>query len=38
MKINTINKIDEFFFKNPIAKGKPSSQKEIANAEKRLGI
>ena len=34
----TIEKINDFFTANPIAKGIPSSREEIINAEKELGI
>ena len=38
MKESTIKLIDNFFAANPIAKGQPVSEKEINNAEKKLGI
>jgi len=38
MKESTIKKIDEFFEKNPIAKGIPTSENEIREAENELGI
>jgi hypothetical protein len=38
MKHSTIEKINDFFTKNPIAKGEPSSPEEIANAENELEI
>ena len=38
MEISTIEKIEDFFKKNPIAKGEPATQEEIVNAEKELGI
>jgi len=38
MKDNTIQKINSFFSKNPIAKGTPVNQEQILDAEKELGI
>ena len=38
METSTIDKINNFFEKNPIAKGTPSTQNEIINAEKELAI
>ncbi|RKV87689.1 MAG: SMI1/KNR4 family protein [Bacteroidetes bacterium] len=38
MDSGTIEKINDFFTANPIAKGIPSSREEIINAENELGI
>ena len=38
MDRGTIEKINDFFTVNPIAKGIPSSREEIINAENELGI
>ena len=38
MDKNTIKKIDEFFEKNPIAKGRNATEKEIKDAEIELNI
>lgn len=38
MDRGTIEKINDFFTANPIAKGIPSSREEIINAENELGI
>jgi hypothetical protein len=38
MKNSTIEKVNGFFTKNPIAKGEPSTPEEIANAENELKI
>lgn len=38
MEESTIRKINDFFSQNPIAKGIPTTQEQIVDAEKELGI